>query len=83
MIIQDIIQTSDETDRASLVEQSFTEHALEAARSKALPETHPDFDGTHCVDCDEPIPKARRDLGKVRCVTCQEGIEKHARLYAT
>lgn len=39
-------------------------------------ETHPDFDGKHCVDCEIEIPEARLALGKVRCVDCQSLKEK-------
>lgn len=59
-------------DRAEL----YLDRALERQIGKSAPETHPDFDGNHCVDCEEPILVARLKLGKVRCVPCQQRLEK-------
>lgn len=52
--------------------------AMRRALGKSGPESHPDFDGVHCVepDCEIEIPTARLALGKVRCVDCQELLEK-------
>ncbi|MBK6906409.1 MAG: hypothetical protein IPH08_04580 [Rhodocyclaceae bacterium] len=71
----------DENDRATLVELQFNEDSIAEARRRSAPETHPDFDGTHCVRCDVAIPKARLHLGKVRCVDCQTVLERTSRLY--
>jgi RNA polymerase-binding transcription factor DksA len=38
---------------------------------KNLPETHPDFDGKHCVDCDDAVEPERLALQRVRCAECQ------------
>ena len=62
----------DEADIASAVEMAFLDSALENHKEKVKPETHPDFDGKHCVDCDGDIPKARLQMFRVRCVTFQE-----------
>jgi RNA polymerase-binding transcription factor DksA len=65
-------------ERAAKLEQQEREAAL-ARNEKALaPQTHPDFDGVHCVeaDCGEPIPPARLALGKIRCVDCQTRRER-------
>ena len=61
-------------DRAEL----HLQKALRDQIGKSAPESHPDFDGAHCVEehCGEPIPKARLALGKVRCVSCQSLLEK-------
>lgn len=50
--------------------------SISAATRAASPEKHPDFDGSHCVDCDGDIPAGRLTLGKVRCVYCQTALEK-------
>lgn len=59
------------------------EVAQAEARARALgksgPETHPDFDGEHCVDCEVEIPVKRLELYKVRCVSCQELLENKGR----
>ena len=61
---ENFFELTDENDRASAIEAQFNEDALENARRKTLPETNPDFDGLHCIDCDEKIPAARLKLGK-------------------
>jgi hypothetical protein len=38
----------DESDRASAIVAILNEDALREARKLAQPETHPDFDGSHC-----------------------------------
>jgi RNA polymerase-binding transcription factor DksA len=43
------------------------------------PESHPDFDGVHCVKCDVEIPPGRLALNKVRCVDCQQDLENEQR----
>ncbi|MBT9176621.1 MAG: hypothetical protein DDT20_00941 [Firmicutes bacterium] len=46
------------------------------ARGKSAPEVHPDFDGSHCIDCEDDIPVGRLLLNKVRCVYCQQRVER-------
>ncbi len=72
--------SADENDRASNAELAHNQDSVERIRFLARPEFHPDFDGRHCVDCDEPIPKKRLALGKVRCISCQERMEGQAAL---
>lgn len=48
----------------------------EGKESPALKaQTHPDFDGEHCIDCEVEIPAARLKWGRVRCTACEEIIE--------
>lgn len=66
-------------DHADVAQDAIELLAAEAerrARGKSKPETHPDFDGVHCVDCDDDIPAGRLVLGKVRCVYCQALLER-------
>jgi len=79
---ENFFELTDESDRASAIEAQFNEDALENARRKTLPETNPDFDGLHCIDCDEKIPAARLKLGKIRCVECQTVLEKQGKFFA-
>ena len=79
---ENFFELTDENDRASAIEAQFNEDALENARRKTLPETNPDFDGVHCIDCDEKIPAARLKLGKIRCVECQTVLEKQGKFFA-
>ena len=66
----------DEADHAQW--QQLREQADIQSRAMQLnrPETHPDFDGTHCVECDIDIPLARLKMHKVRCVDCQNELEQ-------
>lgn len=72
----------DEADQASLFQMAETEQALANIRNKVAPESHPDFDGSSCVDCGDDIHSDRLKLGKVRCVHCQTALEEKAKLYA-
>ena len=67
---------ADLIDKAQEVVEVCTEEAERRIRKQVGPETHPDFDGMHCVTCEEPIPLLRLTLGKVRCVYCQDDLEK-------
>ena len=56
---------------ASQLEEQHRAEAI--SRNSALkPETHPDFDGVHCVDCDDAIPPERLAMKKVYCTYCAE-----------
>jgi RNA polymerase-binding transcription factor DksA len=76
----------DEAEQAQWMQ--LREQADIAVRARALnaPETHPDFDGANCIDCDEAIPPARLALHRIRCVDCQSHLEidsrRHSLTYA-
>lgn len=76
---------ADDSDRASSLEMQFNaeyaDKAITAARKSNAPQTHPDFDGEHCLDCDTKIPEERLAMGRIRCVECQTLIEKHSNRY--
>jgi RNA polymerase-binding transcription factor DksA len=78
---ENYFELTDESDRASAIEAQFNEDALEEARRKIAPETSPDFDGLHCIDCGEKIMAARLKLGKIRCIDCQTLKEKQSRVF--
>lgn len=67
---------ADFIDDAQAVNELHQEVSLKNQRAKVLPETHPDFDGAHCVDCAEEIPLQRLQWGRVRCTPCQEYLER-------
>jgi RNA polymerase-binding transcription factor DksA len=50
-----------------------------AARKANAPQTHPDFDGEHCVECGDDMPRERLAIFKVRCVLCQTRLERRSR----
>lgn len=57
---------SDESDMASLAEARATNVALETQREKMRQALSVDFDGIHCVECDEKINSGRIDILKYR-----------------
>lgn len=75
-------EVMDEADQAAIFQQNENDQALAKIKAKLAPETHPDFDGKHCVDCSDLIPKARLKMGKIRCVHCQSVLETRSKLYA-
>lgn len=70
----DLVAQADKTS------EIFLETNLQNARALAAPESHPDFDGVHCVEptCNVRIATARLKLGRIRCITCQEILEKQS-----
>jgi RNA polymerase-binding transcription factor DksA len=70
------VDMADEFDRASELEETERANALTRVMQNAGPESHPDFNGIHCVDCSDVIPASRLKLGKVRCVYCQQFLEE-------
>jgi RNA polymerase-binding transcription factor DksA len=71
---------------AEEISQMKTQHEMETLlrihREKNKPETHPDFDGKNCIDCDSEIQDGRLKLGKIRCIFCQQKKERHGQVYA-
>jgi RNA polymerase-binding transcription factor DksA len=78
---REVERSADAMDQASSVTELFLEGALAEQRAAAAPETHPDFDGTHCVECGDDIPSERLALKRVRCCPCQEQLEKARKQY--
>ena len=67
-------------ERAERIAEAERNNALAKVRAAAgAVEKHPDFDGTHCIDCEIDIPAARLAMGKVRCIDCQTGHERSQR----
>lgn len=66
---------ADPLDEATALATSLTEGAIAAARMASAPETHPDFDGEHCVECGAEMPAARLAMGRIRCIHCQTELE--------
>lgn len=70
-----IEKSADESDMASDLEEVFREKAIEAVQSH-MKESHPDFDGVHCLECDEEMIEFRLSIGRIRCVYCQNILER-------
>jgi RNA polymerase-binding transcription factor DksA len=71
---------ADFIDDAQVVNELHQELSLREQRAKVMPETHPDFDGAHCIDCEDEVPAARLSWGRIRCVGCQEHKERVERI---
>lgn len=67
---------TDPLDLASEQEEFFRAEALRLQALNNVDETHPDFDGRRCIDCDDDIPDGRLRLNKIRCIICQEIKER-------
>lgn len=77
-----IERSGDIVDIASSVEMANTAAAIANFSSLATaPESHPDFDGLHCVECGNEIPEQRLKNGRVRCTYCQSAIERNSAIY--
>ena len=74
-----IEKSADEIDMSSEMEMAFTEKAIQAAVSGLRPEHHADFNGTDCVECEDPLPELRITNRRIRCVACQTAIERRVK----
>lgn len=70
---------SDNLDTAAELQQLLNDAATARVRLLAAPESHPDFDGKHCVDCGDEIIIERLRHGRMRCVGCQSEKESRER----
>lgn len=65
----------DEAELASALESSMLSKALKDHKQKMAPQKHPNFDGLHCLDCEEDMHPDRLKMGRIRCTDCQEHHE--------
>lgn len=70
----DIERISDESDRASKIELENTQECVDKVLA-SIERPPSDFDGIHCIECDQEIPQARLATGAFRDIYCQELIE--------
>lgn len=79
-------RNADVLDQAAAITERERSVVESVARNLAKPETHPNFDGIHCVgdieeECGAEIPAERLQMGRVRCVECQARVERRRNLY--
>lgn len=75
-VINDAQHYADPVDYSTAMEHLTTNSAIAQIMVAAnRPETHPDFDGVHCVECDQEIPAQRLAMLRVRCTHCQSILE--------
>ncbi len=65
-----------EFEQAAINTEQINASGLERVRRLLAPESHPDFDGKHCIDCDSLLPKQRLQAGRIRCTDCQSLLEQ-------
>ena len=71
---------ADVLDDASELEEQERLGAMAKLVASREP-TPPEFDGTHCIDCDENVEEARLEAGRFRCFECQTAHETRAKLF--
>lgn len=75
-VTEDFESCPDPSDQATKLEFQHNADSLAAIRRANAPQSHPDFDGVHCLDCDTEIPRERLAAGRIRCTDCQSIIEQ-------
>lgn len=73
-------RTADTIDAATQLQEQANEQALARARAAGGRQSHPDFDGAHCLDCEVDLPPVRLAYGFIRCTPCQVVEDKRAKL---
>jgi len=63
-------------EMAEALERAQRDSAMAEVAKANAPQSHPDFDGKHCIDCEMKIPQQRLAMGKIRCVECQGRKER-------
>lgn len=69
----------DESEQAQMLQLQEQARISLVARELNKPERDPNFDGVHCIDCDEEIPQVRLNHGFIKCVFCKEASENASR----
>lgn len=74
-------RTADELETAEEVREQAVVDGLASVRAQ-LVQTHPDFDGIHCINprCGEELPPVRIAYKRVRCAPCQAEVERQERV---
>lgn len=72
---------TEQVDAAQEQQHTTNQQAIERVRANLGPESHPDFDGKHCIDGGEVIPPERLAMGRIRCTGCQEALERTSKLF--
>ena len=67
-------RVSDESDRASLLEEKARIAAITAMRKEPKPPA--DWDKETCYECGEDLPEQRIVANRFLCVTCKSAQEK-------
>lgn len=71
-----------ELEMAEALAEGERAASIALARQRIAPESSPDFDGIHCIDCLSAIHKDRLAMKRIRCTGCQTALEKREKQYA-
>lgn len=71
----DVERIADDSDRASKIEEDARQEDINRVL-RNIEKAPADFDGIHCVECDQPIPLERLKTGAFRDIHCQSTIEQ-------
>ena len=71
---------ADWTDHADEIINVMQGAAVTNARYAAIPHPPEEFDGQHCVECNEPIHRQRLNLGLFLCIDCATFLERKAKV---
>lgn len=67
---REVYDEGEQAQWLQIQEQADIQHRARAAAA-AMVQSHPAFDGKHCIDCDVAIPKRRLEMKRIRCVDCE------------
>lgn len=67
---------ADLMDDVQAYNEFYDKLAFDAQKARSARESHPDFDGEHCIDCEIEIPWQRLALNRIRCIDCQQHRER-------
>lgn len=73
-------KSADVLESASHLQDQLNLAGRRAAEAAMAPQTHPDFDGVHCLDCEVDMPQVRLAYRRIRCTACQVAADKLAKL---
>jgi hypothetical protein len=77
-----IERTADDLEMAGALQEHYNAEGRARSERALAPETHPDFDGVHCVeaDCGVELPAVRLAYKRIRCTPCATAAEHRAKL---
>jgi hypothetical protein len=72
-------RSADVLDTAAELQEQMNADARAAVAAADRPQTHPDFNGSDCVECGEALPGVRLAYQRIRCMPCQAEVERLAK----
>lgn len=69
-------KSADELEMASHLQDQLNTQGRKVVAAALAPQTHPDFNGKDCLDCEVELPPVRIAMGRIRCTVCQIAQDK-------